>query len=79
MRDTFLFFMGPSCTIELYANGAWHDVATRDVLRDPSRGWQAPTYPASGPQWALKHFERRDANALSDTYPVGRKALQQPH
>jgi serine/threonine-protein kinase HipA len=68
-----------SCTIELYADGAWHDVATCDVLRDPSRGWQAPTYTAYGAQWALRQFERRDASALSCTYPVGLEALELPH
>jgi serine/threonine-protein kinase HipA len=71
--------MQTSCTIELYADGAWRDVATCGVHRDIGHGWKASTYTAYGAQWAVQHFGRRDAAALSCTYPVGLEALELPH
>jgi serine/threonine-protein kinase HipA len=71
--------MEGTVTLQLHAGGAWHDVATCEVLRDLDRGWQAPTYTGYGAQWALEHFGRTDAFALSCTYPVGLETLQLPH
>lgn len=59
-----------SCTVQLFAQGQWHDVASV-MLREPAaRGWQARTYTGYGAEWALEHPQARDAWALACDFPV---------
>jgi serine/threonine-protein kinase HipA len=48
--------MGASCTVELFANGTWHPVASCHVLRDRDQGWQAPTLSIYEARWILEHL-----------------------
>jgi serine/threonine-protein kinase HipA len=71
--------MNTNCTIQLFADRAWHDVATCDVPGELARGWEARTVTGYETGWVLGHQGQRGARALSATYPVGLETLALPH
>lgn len=62
--------MNKYCTLQLYADGAWHDIASTSLLGPENQGWRTPTYTGYDASWALAHSEARDAWALSSRFPV---------
>lgn len=62
--------MTKECTIQLFAEGAWHDVASVLLGGDEALGWRARTYTGYGADWAVEHAGKRDAWALSSQFPV---------
>lgn len=67
------------CTLQLYASGAWHDVASVSLLGPDVEGWRAKTYAGYAADWAFAHAGAIDANALCARWPVGLEPLQLPH
>lgn len=68
-----------SCTVQLHAAGAWHDVATVRRFGAEKEGWQARTHTGYDLQWAIAHLDARDAHALCCQFPVGLDDLQVDH
>lgn len=62
--------MTDSCTIQLFADRHWHDVAEVSLLADEAQGWRTPTHTGYSVEWALDHQGKLDAYALSSQYPV---------
>lgn len=71
--------MGEGCTIQLFANGAWHDVATVTLFGQEREGWRAKTYSGYSTEWAVEHTGARDARAVSCQMPVGLQEFQAPN
>jgi serine/threonine-protein kinase HipA len=71
--------MKNNCTIQLFSDGIWHDVATVALLGTEGDGWQARTYSGYSVEWAVNFLGARDAHALSCQFPVGLEPLAQPH
>lgn len=71
--------MTTECTIQLYASGQWHDVASTALFGPDELGWRTPTYTGYASDWALAHADARDAWALSTQFPVGLAPLQFNH
>lgn len=71
--------MNPTCTLQLHAYGAWHDVASVSLHEPAARGWQARSYSGYAFDWAAAHFGARDAHAACANWPVGLDPLQAPH
>lgn len=71
--------MNGSCTIQLFADGAWHDVGSVSLFGTQEQGWRAKTYTGYAVDWAVEHTGARDAHAFACRFPVGLKAFEQPH
>ncbi len=71
--------MTDTCTIQLYLDGAWHDVAQVRLSGPETEGWKAGTYSGYGVEWAFEHPGAADAHALCARWPVGLEPLQIPH
>jgi serine/threonine-protein kinase HipA len=71
--------MTDACTIQLHADGAWHDVASVSLLGPESEGWRARTYAGYAVAWAVEHAGARDAHALCANWPVGLAPQALPH
>lgn len=71
--------MPDNCTIQLFCNSTWHDVATVALFGPEHEGWQARTYSGYSVDWAVSYAGARDAHALSCQVPVGLEPLQLPH
>ncbi len=71
--------MNHSCTIQLHADGTWHDVASVSLFGDVREGWRARSYTGYDVAWAFEHANARDAHALSCQFPVGLEPRQLPH
>lgn len=63
--------MKKECTIQLFVDGRWNDVAGVMLLSQPERGWMAHTYSGYAVEWAVEWTGRRDAYALGSQFPVG--------
>lgn len=66
-----------TCTLQIFINGVWRDAAVLDLTGDLNRGVDAATYLIYLPSYALDHWNRSDAAALSvnaavdlSTYPA---------
>lgn len=59
-----------TCTFQIFLDGAWHDAAVLELTGDSAQGVAAPTYLIYLPEYALQHWGRVDAAALSVTAPV---------
>lgn len=59
-----------ACTLQVHTSGAWRDAAALTLSGDAARGVDAATYLIYLPAYALAHWERRDAAALSVNVPV---------
>ena len=72
-----------TCTLQLHADGAWHDVASVSLIgaggRAESAGYQAKTLSGYGVEWAFAHAGARDARALCSQWPVSFETLELPH
>lgn len=71
--------MTPTCTIQLHADGVWHDVGTVSLHGAQDEGWRTRTYSGYGVEWVFEHANARGAHALCCQWPVGLEALEQPH
>lgn len=71
--------MNPSCTIQLHAEGVWHDVASVSLHGAENEGWRARSYSGYALEWAFEHTGANDAHALCARWPVGLEPLQVPH
>ena len=71
--------MSETCTIQLHAHGAWHDVASVGLHGPEREGWKTKTYSGYAVEWAFEHAAAVDAHALCANWPVGLEALQLPH
>lgn len=71
--------MNPACTLQLHAQGAWHDVASVTLLGRPEEGWRAKTYAGYDAAWVMAHIGAKDAHALCARWPVGLEPLESPH
>jgi serine/threonine-protein kinase HipA len=71
--------MKESCTLQLHAQGAWHDVASVRLHGKENEGWKAGTYSGYAVEWAFQHASASDAHALCARWPVGLEPLQVPH
>jgi len=68
-----------TCTLQLHAAGAWHDVASVSLLGPEVEGWKATTYAGYDVDWAFAHAGATDAHAMCAGWPVGLEPLQSPH
>ncbi|HSI49723.1 MAG TPA: HipA domain-containing protein [Ideonella sp.] len=71
--------MTETCTLQLHAQGAWHDVASVSLFGPEAEGWRATTYSGYADAWAFAHLGEADAHALCANWPVGLAPLQVPH
>jgi serine/threonine-protein kinase HipA len=71
--------MNQTCTLQLHAHGAWHDVASVRLHGKENEGWKAGTYSGYAVEWAFQHAGATDAHALCARWPVGLEPLQVPH
>ena len=67
------------CTIELFAQGQWTEVASVSLFGSKSAGWRAKTYSGYDVQWAIDHDGKRDAWALCSTFPVSLEPMELAH
>ena len=63
--------MNKECTLQLFLDSQWHDVAGVMLLSPPETGWQAHTYTGYAVEWAVEWAGRRDSHALGSQFPVG--------
>ncbi|MFC7461208.1 type II toxin-antitoxin system HipA family toxin [Hydrogenophaga defluvii] len=71
--------MQRTCTVQLFANGAWHDAASVHLHGSENDGWRAHTYSGYAVEWAVEHAGTTDAHALCAAWPVGLQPLQAAH
>lgn len=71
--------MDETCTLQLHANGAWHDVASVRLHGPENEGWKAKTYSGYAVEWAFEHSGAIDAHALCAQWPVGLEPMQVAH
>ena len=71
--------MQNECTLQLHANGAWHDVASVRLHGPENAGWRARTYSGYAVEWAVAKLGLNDAQALTARWPVGLESLALPH
>ncbi len=71
--------MQNSCTIQLHADGAWHDVASVALQGPQSHGWRCKTYSGYAVEWAVRHAGASDAHAVCAGWPVGLEPMQAQH
>lgn len=71
--------MTAQCTLQLFANGTWHDAGGISLFGVEQDGWKAHTYGGYAVDWAIEHNAARDAYAFSCQYPVGLEPFEQPH
>lgn len=71
--------MNHTCTLQLHAAGAWHDVASVSLHGAEEQGWKARTYSGYAADWASEHPGETDAHAMCARWPVGLAPLEQEH
>lgn len=71
--------MSDTCTLQLHAHGAWHDVASVSLLGAREEGCKASTYAGYSVDWVHEHSGATDAHAACLRWPVGLEPLQEPH
>ena len=71
--------MNASCTLQLFANGAWCDVGSVSLMGPEAQGWRSKTYTGYSVEWAIEHGGARDAHAFACRFPVGLQAFEHPH
>jgi len=71
--------MSENCTIQLFCDDVWHDVATVALVGREQQGWRAKTYSGYAVEWAVNHSGARDAHALSCQWAVGLETLELAH
>ena len=68
-----------SCTLQLYCQDQWHDVATVSLWGSEADGWRAKTFAGYAVDWSVRYFGERDAHAISVNWPVGLEPLESLH
>ena len=68
-----------ACTLQLHAQGQWHDVATVALWGEEAEGWRAKAFSGYAVDWSVSQFGKRDAHAISVNWPVGLEPLESPH
>lgn len=71
--------MNENCTIQLFCDVTWHDVASVSLFGQEREGWRARTYSGYSVEWAVNHGNERDAHALACQVPVGLESLELAH
>ena len=71
--------MTSSCTIQLHADGTWHDVGGVTLFGEPDEGWRGRAYTGYDVEWVVRHQSARDARAMSCTFPVDLEPLATSH
>ena len=71
--------MNPSCTLQLFADGAWRDVGSVSLFGAEAQGWKAKTYTGYAIEWTIAHANARDAHAFACEHPVGFEPVTLPH
>jgi len=71
--------MNAECTLQLFADGAWHEVGSVSLFGAEHEGWKAHTYAGYAVEWAVRHAGARDAHAFACQFPVGLQAFEEPH
>ena len=71
--------MNAMCTLQLYTQGAWHDIASVSLHGEETNGWKAKTYSGYAVEWAFEHAGATDAHALCAGWSVGLEPLQLRH
>lgn len=71
--------MGASCTIQLHADGIWHDVGVVTLFGEPDEGWRGRAYTGYDVEWIVRHQFARDAHAMACGFPVDLEPLVTPH
>ncbi|MHB8947475.1 MAG: type II toxin-antitoxin system HipA family toxin [Rhodoferax sp.] len=71
--------MNETCTVEIFSQGRWLEVASVGLLGKKESGWRARSYSGYAVEWALSHEGARDAWALSSAFPVSLESLELPH
>lgn len=71
--------MNASCTIQLHADGDWHDIGVVTLFGETAEGWRAHGYTGYDVEWAVRHQSARDAHAMTCCFPVGLEPLETPH
>lgn len=59
-----------TCTLQIFLENAWRDAAALDLTGNQVQGVAAPTYLIYLPDYAIQHWGRKDAAALSVNIPV---------
>lgn len=59
-----------TCTLQIFTDDAWCDAAALDMTGDLAQGIDAATYLIYLPAYAIGHWQRTDAAALSVNVPV---------
>lgn len=67
-----------TCTIQLFAYGAWHDAGDVSLFGKPEEGWRARTYSGYALEWAAEHMGTRDAHAFACEFPVAFEPYDKP-
>jgi serine/threonine-protein kinase HipA len=70
--------MKTECTFELFLRGDWHSVGSMVLLEPASKGWQGQSYLGYTVDHVLPFADRRDAAALSWTFPVSLTPFRSP-
>lgn len=68
-----------NCTLQIFYKEQWRDVASVSLWGDAQQGWRAKTFAGYSVDWSVDQFGKRDAHALSATYPVGLEPLEPQH
>ena len=68
-----------SCTVELFADECWNEIARVSLHATQEHGWQAASMTIYEMGWAVDHMGARDAYALCSGYPVSLELLLPPH
>ena len=71
--------MTASCTIQLHADDAWHDIGVVTLFGTPDEGWRARAYTGYDVEWAVRYQLARDAHAMTCRFSVGLEPLDTPH
>lgn len=68
--------MDNEITFEAFLAGQWRSVGSMSLLGNVAAGWKSRAYLGYAADYALEHTGKRDAAALSWTFPVGLQPLQ---
>jgi serine/threonine-protein kinase HipA len=68
--------MDNEITFETFLAGQWCTVGSMSLLGNVEAGWKSRAYLGYAADYALEHIGKRDAAALSWTFPVGLQPLQ---
>ena len=71
--------MNNQCTIQLFADDAWHDVASVLLVGPEEHGCLTQTYTGYAVDWVMAHQGARDAWAVSSQFPVSLEAQASDH